>query len=112
MTDWRATLPERDEMLRRLRGVIDEPHATEGFYPRLLALAGQPMSGVEVAAAFQVAVYDFARESGRGPLAATLADAAPRFMAAIVDDETARRYALWALGFEAEPETDTAGQPS
>jgi hypothetical protein len=110
MTDQRVTLPERDEMLRRLKSVIDEPHTTENFYPKLLKHAGQAKTGVGVGLMFQLAVFDYAGETG--PVAAGLNVAAPSFMAVLVEDEDIRRYALWTLGFEAKPETCTEERPS
>jgi hypothetical protein len=42
VTEKTVILPERDDMLRRLKSVIDEPHTEQNFYPLLLKHAGQP----------------------------------------------------------------------
>ena len=93
MTTATVTLPERDEMLRRLKSVIDEPHTEKGFYSLLLQHAGEEKAPEGVGLMFIMAIADYT--AGLPPvLGRTLGIALPRFVAAIVDDEDARRETL------------------
>jgi hypothetical protein len=88
MADKMITLPAADEMLARLRSVIDEPHAAANFYPKITKYAGQnkTVSGIEMMVA--LAIYDYAE--GYPPAVATgLHVALPRFVRALcgTDDD-------------------------
>lgn len=53
------TIPDADELLRRLIAIDDEPHLEERFYPRLLPLAGQERVGRGIVVALTLAVADY-----------------------------------------------------
>jgi hypothetical protein len=88
-----VTLPERDDMLARLKGVMDEPHAGQYFYPKLLKHAGQTKMPEGIALMFVLAIADYT-----AGLPASLGIALdlmlPRWVAAIVDDEDMRAATL------------------
>jgi hypothetical protein len=88
-------LPGRDDMLARLKSVIDEPHTEKGFYSLLLKHAGTRKDPAGIAMIFTLAIYDYA---GQVPAAQmTLNVSLPRFVAALVDDEQARHETLACL---------------
>ena len=93
MTGKTVTLPQRDDMLARLKGVMNEPHAEHGFYPLLLRHAGQPKMPEGIALMFVLAITDYTRGMPDA-LAMGLDLMLPRFVAAIVDDEDVRRETL------------------
>jgi hypothetical protein len=88
-----VTLPERDDMLARLKGVMDEPHAAERLYPLLLGHAGEEKAAEGIALMFILAIADYTQ--GLPPaLGITLDLLLPRFVTAIVDDEDVRAATL------------------
>jgi hypothetical protein len=93
----KVVLPERDDMLARLKSVIDEPHAEHGLYPKILEHAGQTKEAPGVVLMLLLAIGDYTAGMP-SVLARTLDLALPRFIAAIIDDEDARQEALafWA----------------
>lgn len=55
-----ATLPDADEMMRRLIAANDEPHAVEKFYPRIVSsMADRPQTGMGVVMGLHLAVADY-----------------------------------------------------
>jgi hypothetical protein len=95
----RITLPERDEMLRRLTGVIDVDYVTQNFYPLLLKDAGEPKTAAGLALMFQLAIFDYAADKP-APVKRTLNVAVPRFLAALTDDADFQREVLSVMGIE------------
>ena len=94
MTYKTVVLPERDDMLGRLKGAIDEPHIEQGFYSLLLAHAGEEKAAPEgVAMMLVLAMADYATGLPE-VMWRTLNVALPRFIAALVDDEDVRRETL------------------
>lgn len=89
-------LPEREEMLTRLRSVIDEPHTESGFYSLLLKYAGARKTGTGVSLILLLAVADYT-EDQPPVIAVTIGLALPRFVAALVDDEEVAAQALAGL---------------
>ena len=86
-------LPERDDMLARLTAVDDTPHTVSGLYPMLLEHAGQDKTPEAVALMFILASGDYTE--GQPPASRrTLDITLPLLVAAIVDDEDARRETL------------------
>jgi len=93
MTTATLILPERDNMLRRLKTVLDDPHAEAGLYPRLLKHAGQQKAPEGVVLMFMLAIADYT--AGLPPtMELTLGIALPRFIGALIDDENLRQEAL------------------
>jgi hypothetical protein len=82
MTEKMITLPAADEMLARLRTVIDEPHTVANFYPKITRYAGQSktVSGIEMM--ITLAIYDYA-ENLPPAVATGLHVALPRFVRAL-----------------------------
>jgi hypothetical protein len=96
MTATTLVLPDRDDMLRRLNSVLDDPHAEAGLYPRLLKHAGQQKQPEGVVVMFMLAIADYTE--GLPPaVAVTLDIALPRFIGALIDDEGLRQEALTFL---------------
>ena len=85
-------LPGRGDMLTRLKSVIDEPHTVSGFYPLLLEHAGLEKTPEGAGLMFVLAIADYAGQIPASQM--TLSVALPRFVAALVDDEEARRETL------------------
>lgn len=85
-------LPERDDMLRRLKSVSDDAHVVENFYPLLLEQAGEPKVGTGVVLMYFMAVghYAYAREAEID----IVTSKAEEFITALLDDEQARDEAL------------------
>ena len=90
-----VVLPGRDDMLARLKSVMDEPHTESGFYSLLLEHAGQRKTPEGIGLMFVMAISDYA---GQIPVVQmTLGLALPRFVAVLVDDEAVRRETLTFL---------------
>lgn len=77
------TLPAADEMMRRLRTVIDEPHAVRNFYPKLTAEAGEAKSRAGVELMVMLAIEDYAGAMP-GPYRALMV-AVPDFVRVLTD---------------------------
>jgi hypothetical protein len=62
MSDSNITLPPADEMLARLRSVIDERYLVEDFYPQLLKYAGsvKTVEGLELM--ITLAIFDYTED--------------------------------------------------
>lgn len=58
MAEKRITLPDHEEMLRRLVAVDDNDHLQERFYPILLQSAGRQLVGQGVVMMFTLAISD------------------------------------------------------
>jgi hypothetical protein len=93
MTYKTAVLPERDDMLARLKAVMDEPHAEQYLYPKLLRHAGQTKAPEGIALMFVLAIADYTAGLPAS-LGIALDFTLPRWVTAIVDDEDVRREAL------------------
>jgi hypothetical protein len=91
------TLPEKEDMLARLRKVFDDPYAENEFYSRLLREAGTEKEPEGVALMFALAVRDYTE--GMPPAAQmTMSLLVPGLVSALVEDETARARVLEVLG--------------
>lgn len=84
-------MPNRDDMLRRLVGVMDEPHAQEGFYSIVLRSAGNELNGYGVVTMLTLALHDY---SALPMVKNIIQRMMPRFVEALVDDEEVRKDAL------------------
>jgi hypothetical protein len=81
-----VTLPNRDEMLKRLVSVSDESHFQERFYPILLRSANRELVAGGVVMMFTLAIHDYTK--GMPPMMANLVYMyVPRFIDALVDDK-------------------------
>lgn len=86
-------LPDREDMLRRLKSVMDEPHAVEQFYPLILKDAGRELVGMGVVMMLQLAIADYT--AGLPPvMGAMLQMRVDDYITALVDDEEVRNDAL------------------
>lgn len=88
--------PDCDDMLVRLKTVIDEPYYSEGFYPFILKYAGDRTNGMGVVVALALAVEDYCHDRQpiiRNLIYMTLHD----FVDALIDDAEVRRDAHEAL---------------
>lgn len=87
------TLPNRDEMMRRLTSVMDEPHAIQNFYPLLARHAGEEKAGMGVVMMLQLAIHDYTQ--GMPPIMANILQMrVDDFLKALIDDEEALEEAL------------------
>lgn len=86
MADDRIALPSAEEMLKRLRSVMDEPHAVANLYPKITAHAGQRKAREGVEMLVLLAIYDYA---GAYPeaVAAALQVALPRFVSVLTEGQ-------------------------
>ena len=81
-----VTLPDRDEMLKRLLKVSDNSHAQERFYPILLQSAGRVLVAQGVVMMLTLAIYDYTE--GMPPMMTNLMYMqAPHIIEALVDDK-------------------------
>ena len=88
----RITLPDHDEMLRRLVSARDNPHYQERFYPLLLQNAGQEKVSMGVVMMFTLAIHDYGQ--GMPPMVTNLVMRdVPDFIDALIDDKTVAQEA-------------------
>ncbi len=85
-TKKRITLPEREEMLRRLVAANDEPHYQEGLYPLLLKNAGQQRIAGGVVTMFALAIADYTKDMP-GTMRSLVFMSVPDLIDALVDDK-------------------------
>ncbi len=86
------TLPDRDEMLKRLLKVSDDSHMQERFYPILLKKAGQKQVALGVVNMLALAIHDYTE--GLPPVMTTMMYMqVPEFIDALVDDPEAAKEA-------------------
>ena len=79
------TLPDKDDMLKRLVMVDNDPHLVERFYPILLKNAGQKRVAQGITMMMILAIHDYA--DGMPPLtSALMVMYAPKYIDALVDD--------------------------
>lgn len=87
------TLPERDDMLRRLTAVDNTDHMIAGLYPLILKGAGQPKTALGVILLIQLAIFDYC--AGLPPvMGLALGMRLSEYVAALIDDEDVRGDAL------------------
>lgn len=80
------TLPDQDEMLKRLLKVNDNSHLQEWFYPILLKQAGQECVSQDIVMMLALAIHDYTE--GMPPAMANLMyRQVPKFIDALVSDE-------------------------
>ncbi|MFJ7997558.1 hypothetical protein ACIQ7D_10490 [Streptomyces sp. NPDC096310] len=91
------TLPDHDEIVRRLLTVNDEPHMRKGFYPRIAAKAGATLNGRGVAFALRLAVADYMAGGPPSPMNRILEELLPAYVTVLVDDTDVRADAHAAL---------------
>lgn len=85
----KTTLPERDEMLRRLMNVSPDSYWAVRFYPLLTKYAGQRLSSEDIVMMFTLAAAEYAE--GISPAAMyQLYMLIPEFVRRIVDDDEDR----------------------
>ena len=88
-----TTLPEREEMMRRLKSVMDDSDAVENFYPLILKAAGSELVGMGVVMMLQMAIADFTADQTPF-MALVLQSSVDAYITALVDDEEVRNDAL------------------
>jgi uncharacterized membrane-anchored protein YjiN (DUF445 family) len=86
MNKKKVTLPDRDEMLKRLLKVSSDPHAQNRFYPILLQSAGQELVAHGVVMMIVLAIYDYTNNMSPA-MSNLMYMQAPRIIEALVDDE-------------------------
>ena len=79
MNDEMITLPAADEMLTRLRSVIDEPHIEANLYPKITRYAGTRKTPEGIEMIVMLAIHDYA-EGFPPAVARGLMVALPRFV--------------------------------
>ena len=90
-------LPDHEDMLRRLKSVMDEPHAVEQLYPLILKNAGRELVGMGVVMMLQLAIADYT--AGLPPIISILVQQrVDDYITALVDDEEVRNDALTMMG--------------
>jgi hypothetical protein len=87
------TLPDRDNMLRRLRTVSSDRYMEERFFPHILKSAGHELAGEGVVNMLQLAIMDFAQDMPP-TVGSTLQLSVDAYITALVDDKEAREAAL------------------
>ncbi|HSX14815.1 MAG TPA: hypothetical protein VLE72_02795 [Candidatus Saccharimonadales bacterium] len=89
-------LPERDDMLQRLTGVMDDPHAVERFYPLILRSAGRELNGMGVVNMVALAIEDYC--NGMPPVVKSAVYMnLRRYVTALIDDDVVRADAFALL---------------
>lgn len=82
------TLPNKDEMLARLKAVDDNSHLQQKFYPRLLKDAGSQKVPMGVVMMLTLAIHDYTQ--GMPPMMANiLSMRVPDFIDALIPDPKA-----------------------
>lgn len=89
MDDETITLPAADEMLARLRSVMNEPHAVANLYPRITRDEGMRKTPEGIEMLVTLAIHDYAEGEPPAVLAG-LYVALPRFVRVLcgTDDRT------------------------
>ncbi len=92
-----TTLPEGEEMRRRLESVSVDPSAVELFYPLVLEYAGNDTTGWSVVVWLQLAINDYLAATLPNITGVLIQQRLAEYVTAIVDDETVRAVALGEL---------------
>jgi hypothetical protein len=96
MSEKAITLPDRDEMLRRLKRINPDNYVAEKLFPLILKSAGQEMTGAglvhELTLAFFIYTENLPATMRRAMWAST-----PTYVKTLIDDEDARAEALQAF---------------
>lgn len=100
MNDNLITLPDADEMMRRLRTVMNENHAVANLYPRITKYAGEQRTPIGVNLMVTLAVYDYSDGLPK-TVAAGLEVMIPDFVQALTSERT-----RWTRGDEPPALTD------
>jgi hypothetical protein len=93
----RITLPERENMLRRLRKVCDTKHVVEVFYPLFLKYAGGPSDTDAINLLFAMAIVEYRNLGAMPDTLRWLTKKQPDFIRALVIDKKAQDEALEVL---------------
>ena len=102
MSDKVINLPNKDDMLERLKAVDAGSHVVEQFYPILLKNAGQERVAQGVVMMLVLAIHDYAK--GLPPMMSTLMMMnAPRYIDALVGDADVAQEAKDALAAALAP---------
>jgi hypothetical protein len=86
MSEKVITLPEAEEMKRRLLSVDDNSHMQQKFYPILLKQAGQERVGMDVVMMLALAIHDYT-EGMPAIMSNMLYMRADEFVDALIEDE-------------------------
>lgn len=86
------TLPDRDEMLRRLLKADSDSHLVAKFYPLILEHAGEKLDGPSVVNILTLAIAVYV-EACSAPMYTALEIRLRTFLAALIDDEQALQEA-------------------
>ena len=90
------TLPDHEEMLKRLLKIDIGEHAIREFYPRVLdTFAGSTEFPEGFLMMWTLLVSDYAQ--GMPPVAAVMSVATPRYVSALIDDDQARSEVMALL---------------
>jgi hypothetical protein len=88
-----VTLPDVDEMMKRLIGVKDDPHVNDRLYPDICRMGGKEYYGLGVTMGLVLAIHDYSE--GMPPIVENvLLMYVPKYLEALIDDEQVRRDAL------------------
>ncbi|MFF4188177.1 hypothetical protein ACFYZ9_33780 [Streptomyces sp. NPDC001691] len=96
-TDATETLPDHDEIMRRLRSVDDEPNMNQRFYPLIAKKAGATLNGRGIALTMRLAVATYVGGGMPPMMAGLLERLLPAWVEALVDDAAVRTDTLAAL---------------
>lgn len=95
MSEKLITLPDRDEMLRRLKEVDDNRRAVRKIYPLILRFAGKEKTGLGVVLMLMRAIDDYPRRLA-GNVYMAMSASIPAYIEALVDDDVVQAEALRA----------------
>ena len=95
-------LPERDEMFRRLKAIMDDPHVVERLYPLMLRHAGQRKVALGVVNMVVMSITEYTDELP-APLSDIVMKSAPDFVEALIDDEEVREEAMGIIRSALDP---------
>ncbi|WP_030894199.1 hypothetical protein [Streptomyces sp. NRRL F-5053] len=97
MSDPTTTLPDREEIIRRLRQVHGEPHLSKHFYPAIAASSGERLTGRGIAMVMRLAVADYITEDMPPQMALILERLLPEYVQALIDAPDVQAAALAAI---------------
>ncbi|MEU4506788.1 hypothetical protein [Streptomyces sp. NPDC024089] len=94
------TLPDHDELLRRLKSVDDSPEKIAKFYPAITDRAGSTLNGTGIAVTLALGAKKYL-DGQPQIVSAVVMRELPEYVCAIVDDPRVRQEALEVLAASA-----------
>ena len=83
-----CTLPNRDEMMTALRGVVDDAYLEQHLYPHLLEHAGEEVTQYSAYIVILEPIIEFVSEEGTLPIVVSLVmDSVPYWIDALLDND-------------------------